>query len=370
MAHRGRLNVLAHTLGRPYEYDPARVRGRADARGRRRRPRGRHRRRQVPPRRAGAARDTRAGESPSRSPRTRATSRRSTRSSRAGRAREQTDRSRRRARPRPDRRAADPDPRRRGVPGPGRRRRDAQPRRPRRLLDRRHAAPDREQPDRLHDRSRARAARRATRATSPRASTSRSSTSTPTTPRPRSRAIRLALAFRRRFGHDVVVDLVGYRRFGHNEQDEAAYTQPLMAERIAAHPTVRELYAAQLVEEGVVTRGGGRTSSSAQVQARLQRGARAPEGDRSASAIPARAAASASRRGGAHDVVTAVAGRPAARPERASCSRCPRASPIHPKLATQLERRPRDARRGRHRLGPGRGARLRVACSSRASRSA
>ena len=44
-------------------------------------------------------------------------------------------------------------------------------------------------------------------------------------------AIRLALAYRRRFGHDVVVDLVGYRRHGHNEQDEAAYTQPLLAGR-------------------------------------------------------------------------------------------------------------------------------------------
>jgi 2-oxoglutarate dehydrogenase E1 component len=66
-------------------------------------------------------------------------------------------------------------------------------------------------------------------------------------------AIRLALAYRRRFGHDVVVDLVGYRRHGHNEQDEAAYTQPLLAAAIAGHPTVREQFARQLVEDGDVT---------------------------------------------------------------------------------------------------------------------
>jgi 2-oxoglutarate dehydrogenase E1 component len=66
-------------------------------------------------------------------------------------------------------------------------------------------------------------------------------------------AVRLALAYRRRFGHDVVVDLVGYRRHGHNEQDEAAYTQPLLAAAIAVHPTVRELYAKQLVEAGILT---------------------------------------------------------------------------------------------------------------------
>jgi 2-oxoglutarate dehydrogenase E1 component len=65
-------------------------------------------------------------------------------------------------------------------------------------------------------------------------------------------AIRLAMAFRRRFESDVVVDLVGYRRHGHNEQDEAAYTQPLMASEIASHPTVREQFAARLVEEDVV----------------------------------------------------------------------------------------------------------------------
>ena len=65
-------------------------------------------------------------------------------------------------------------------------------------------------------------------------------------------AIRLAMAFRKRFAHDVVVDLVGYRRLGHNETDEPAYTQPLTVVQIARHPTVRDLYARRLVEEGVV----------------------------------------------------------------------------------------------------------------------
>jgi 2-oxoglutarate dehydrogenase E1 component len=65
-------------------------------------------------------------------------------------------------------------------------------------------------------------------------------------------AVRLAMAYRREFAHDVVVDLVGYRRFGHNEQDEAAYTQPLMVERIRKQPTVRQQYAARLVEAGLV----------------------------------------------------------------------------------------------------------------------
>jgi 2-oxoglutarate dehydrogenase E1 component len=66
-------------------------------------------------------------------------------------------------------------------------------------------------------------------------------------------AVRLSMAYRRRFGQDVVIDLVGYRRFGHNEQDEAAYTQPLMVEQINAHPSVRELYEEQLIGEGVLT---------------------------------------------------------------------------------------------------------------------
>lgn len=66
-------------------------------------------------------------------------------------------------------------------------------------------------------------------------------------------AVRLALAFRAEFGHDFVIDLVGYRRFGHNEQDDASYTQPLMVERIQRQPTVRDLYARRLVGDGVLS---------------------------------------------------------------------------------------------------------------------
>src|SRR4051794_6201267 len=67
-------------------------------------------------------------------------------------------------------------------------------------------------------------------------------------------AVRLSMAFRERFGRDVVIDLIGYRRFGHNEQDEPAYTQPQMYERIKSHPPVRQLYAEQLAERGIVPR--------------------------------------------------------------------------------------------------------------------
>lgn len=63
---------------------------------------------------------------------------------------------------------------------------------------------------------------------------------------------RLAHAFRERFGKDFLIDLVGYRRWGHNEGDEPAFTQPRMYDAIRAHPTVREQYARMLVEQGVV----------------------------------------------------------------------------------------------------------------------
>jgi 2-oxoglutarate dehydrogenase E1 component len=63
---------------------------------------------------------------------------------------------------------------------------------------------------------------------------------------------RIAVEYRQRFNKDVVVDLFCYRRHGHNETDEPAFTQPLMYRAIARHPTTRQLYAARLAAEGIV----------------------------------------------------------------------------------------------------------------------
>ena len=65
-------------------------------------------------------------------------------------------------------------------------------------------------------------------------------------------AVRLAMQYRERFHEDVLIDLVGYRRHGHNESDEPNYTQPQMYERIRNLPTVREQYAALLTRRGVM----------------------------------------------------------------------------------------------------------------------
>ena len=67
-------------------------------------------------------------------------------------------------------------------------------------------------------------------------------------------AVRLAFAFRAEFGHDVLIDLIGYRRWGHNEADEPAYTQPEMSAVIKQKTTSREVFAEQLVERGVITK--------------------------------------------------------------------------------------------------------------------
>ena len=81
-------------------------------------------------------------------------------------------------------------------------------------------------------------------------------------------AIRLAMAYREKFRRDVVIDLIGYRRYGHNETDEPAYTQPEQAAQIKKHPPISELYAEQ------ADRGGGRDQPGG-------RGPTAPSGARS-----------------------------------------------------------------------------------------
>ena len=71
-------------------------------------------------------------------------------------------------------------------------------------------------------------------------------------------AARLAWEYRARFRKDFLIDLVGYRRHGHNEGDEPAFTQPVMYKRISTHPTVRELFADSLVEARHAAAGHGR----------------------------------------------------------------------------------------------------------------
>jgi 2-oxoglutarate dehydrogenase E1 component len=63
-------------------------------------------------------------------------------------------------------------------------------------------------------------------------------------------ATQLALDFRRQFRKDVVVDIVCFRKLGHNEQDTPSVTQPMMYKRIAEHPGTRKLYADRLVAQG------------------------------------------------------------------------------------------------------------------------
>ncbi|MEZ5424807.1 MAG: multifunctional oxoglutarate decarboxylase/oxoglutarate dehydrogenase thiamine pyrophosphate-binding subunit/dihydrolipoyllysine-residue succinyltransferase subunit [Pyrinomonadaceae bacterium] len=69
------------------------------------------------------------------------------------------------------------------------------------------------------------------------------------------RVVQIALEYRQEFNKDVALDLVGFRRLGHNEGDEPSYTQPLMYQRVKAHPGVRHLYAQKLIRDGIITEG-------------------------------------------------------------------------------------------------------------------
>ena len=336
MAHRGRLNVLAHTIGMPYEYILREFEGERTIDAVDRRPRGRDRRRQVPPRPRTARARPRTARSAFVSSRTRATSRRSTRSSRAA--------------PAPSRPTAR---RANGAHDPSV---------ALAVLLHGDAAFAGQgvvaETFNLHDLegySTGGTLHLITNnqigfTTDPREGRSTRYSSdlakgfdvpiihvNADDPEAAIAAVRLAMAYRRRFAQDVVIDLVGYRRFGHNEQDEAAYTQPLMVEQINAHPSVRELYEEQLVEDGVLTRGGG-----GRVRLRggddAARRARPPEGV----VRRRRSDARARRRDPALDD-----GRDRHRGRRGRRSsqlneellRTPEEFTVHPKLARQLERR-------------------------------
>jgi 2-oxoglutarate dehydrogenase E1 component len=146
-------------------------------------------------------------------------------------------------------------------------------------------------------------------------------------------AVRLALAFRRRFCNDVVIDLVGYRRHGHNEQDEPAYTQPLMAEKIGRHPTVRTQFVEHLVAEGVVTNEEA-DALAGEMQTRLRA---AHEQLKQSFATPSRKEGGIPRENGLQ-VVTAVA-RETLVELNAQLLEVPEGFTVHPKLLAQLQRR-------------------------------
>jgi 2-oxoglutarate dehydrogenase E1 component len=147
-------------------------------------------------------------------------------------------------------------------------------------------------------------------------------------------AVRLAVMYRQAFHRDVLIDLVGYRRWGHNEGDEPTYTQPLMYERIKQHPTARELYAASLVTAGVLTTedAESRYTTAYQRLVEIQQGFRAS----AAQTAPAPEAAAKLPPG---EVVETAVPAEQLRALNDQLLVVPEGFAINPKLKRQLERR-------------------------------
>ncbi len=150
-------------------------------------------------------------------------------------------------------------------------------------------------------------------------------------------AVRLAMAYRDRFHEDVLIDLVGYRRHGHNEGDEPSYTQPLMYERIRNLPTVRERYAADLVARGVLTEAEAEQRYAAGYQrlVDIQQAFKASIGKAAASEEPSRAAAD---RSSGFDPETALPA-DALKALNEQLLTWPEGFTVNAKLGKQLERR-------------------------------
>jgi 2-oxoglutarate decarboxylase len=150
-------------------------------------------------------------------------------------------------------------------------------------------------------------------------------------------AARLAMMYREEFGNDVVIDLVGYRRYGHNEGDEPAYSQPGMYAVIEKHASARELYQAQLVDARVIGADDAEAlvkeaqRDLAKRQASVRKGAEEPQAelDRGSEAIAPEEPAEPRTAVPIEELREANAGLGAV----------PDGFTIHPKLARQLERR-------------------------------
>ena len=98
-------------------------------------------------------------------------------------------------------------------------------------------------------------------------------------------AARMAFAYREKFGKDFLIDLVGYRRWGHNEGEEPSYTQPRMYETIRSHPTARAIWAKELEAQGIVTEADAQAMAAEVVQ-RLSDARNQPTGKGLAKGLP------------------------------------------------------------------------------------
>ena len=139
------------------------------------------------------------------------------------------------------------------------------------------------------------------------------------------RVARLAFGFRQAFHKDVVIDMVCYRRFGHNEGDDPSYTQPQMYERIESRRSVRKLYTEALVNRGDITLEEAEKALE-DFSARLQAGARRDRASRRRPRPPS--CRPAPRRSACRPTVDTGVDRERARPRRRRrCTRRPTASP-------------------------------------------
>ena len=149
-------------------------------------------------------------------------------------------------------------------------------------------------------------------------------------------AVHLAVEYRRRFHRDALIDLIGYRRFGHNEADEPAYTQPEMYKRIEAHPTAREIFARRLIEEGTLTEAEG--NASAQRAQRRVAEAHAAVKARAAQMTAKESKARPAETNDGATVNTSVSVNVLNRINE-ELLKVPHDFTVHPKLVRQLERR-------------------------------